>query len=308
MGKVSFKSTLPRLKSIATMRLLLMLVAICGLLFFIIVSTFSKTRTFLIEAQTTAATIRFVGDSNIWMIPNAAICRLKAQPDLTQEETNDPCDRRFYDVEKQDGLVAAWRDGMTVKATVSQRNELVIGVENDVMPSFQDGTKIILSPEAWREAGALTFAAQVTIGTPIGDGEINFLSGGRWEAREAGFTTGMLRSNVTEVIKSGELVRGGTATVWSGEAPAETFGHITPGASLGGDHMDIVALSRPGDVELHLGYFGTTKPTVVRPDLIDAAISNPLLLALAIILSIFASASQFYGDVRDRRGAVKSRQ
>lgn len=308
MGEVSFMSMFGRLKSIATMRLLLMVMAICGLVFFIIVSTFSKTRTFLIEAQTTAATIRFVGDSNIWMIPNAAICRLKLQPDLSQEETSSACDRRFYNLENEESLVVAWRDGVTVKTTVSQRNELVIDVETDVMPSFQDGTKIILSPASWREAGALTFAAQVTIGTPIGDGEINFLSAGRWEAREAGLTTSMLRSNVTEVIKEGELVRGGTVTVWSGEAPAETFGHITPGSSLGGDYMDIIALSRPGDVELHLGYFGTTKPTVVRPDLIDAAISNPLLLALAIILSILASASQFYGDVKDRKKTMNGEQ
>lgn len=110
--------------------------------------------------------------------------------------------------------------------------------------------------------------------------------------------TSILRSNVTEVIKSGGLVKGTVVSLWSDQAPVETYGHITSSASVDGNYIDIVAISRPGDVEMHLGYFGTNTPMIMRPDFIDTAISSPFLLAMAIIFSIFASTSQFYGDVR----------
>jgi hypothetical protein len=130
---------------------------------------------------------------------------------------------------------------------------------------------------------------------------------GSYEAREK-----PLWSEKTEVLKSGLIRRGESAAVLAetatGATMAEVYGHITP---ADGDQPGFIvgAVSAPGLVFLQLGFFGATTPTQIAPNWIDRALTSPLILALAALLSVVLSAGQIVGNataaLRSATGAKK---
>lgn len=294
-------ATLRGMQYLSTIRTCLLVAAVIALLAFVALALSGKSRTFIIEAQTTAITLDFKGENNDWFMAGTIACRLRNEPDFTHALNDQNCDARFYDIAEAADLTVQWPRDVQVTLTLTRKGNLRVKILTLGLPDFPEGTILIVPSSEWLEGGALTFSAEMTVGKSISDGERFYLTDGRWEARETGMITSLLRSNVTEVIKTGDFVRGATASVWSGNAPIQMNGHITPGGTPDRPLLELVAVSQPGNLELHVGYPGADIPTIIRPDLVDVALSSPLLLAIAVVLSVLASLSQVFADLASRR-------
>lgn len=273
-----------------------------AVLSFMVLGSYFKYRTFVIQAQTSLVDLTFVGNANVWYLPSAMKCSLREEPVLSIASGNPSCDARFYEQQAIENYEVQWPAGALVRITRLGNGAVVLSVENYFGNTIElaVGTKILIAAEELEQVGILTFAAEMMVGTQLGSGERHYLSNGEWEARDKGFATHLFRSNVTEVVKSGRLEKGTTATVWIDQRVATMYGHIGPIRFAGKNYLEVGALSETGDVELRLGYFGQTKPVVIKPNLIDVAITSPLLFAIAIVLSLLASASQVYADTISR--------
>lgn len=259
----------------------------------------SNKRTLLIQARTGGATLTFVGNSNSWLVPEAVICTPREAPDWGQQGGGEICDAALFEIQTLQDHTIQWREGDTVELTQSPDGQLAILLRAGT--SAPKGTLVFLPAEHWRHTGALTFTAVATVGRRMASGVTGYLVEGHWEAREGGFWTSLLRSNDTEIVKSGELSRYTSASVWTNDAPSPMFGFVMPSDDKDTESsFHIAVLSHPADVELHVEHFGTINPSVIKPDLIDLALSSPLLLALAILLSLLASLSQIVWDLADR--------
>ncbi|QUJ76965.1 hypothetical protein KDD17_02630 [Sulfitobacter albidus] len=294
-------TVLQNMRNVQRLRVILLVAAVVIVCLFVALAVFSKSRTFVIEAETTAAGFTFQGESNDWYLAGATICRLRDQPDFTRVADTSVCDPRFYEITDQRDLTLQWPNGAKVDVALTNQGDLRLSLQSAGPDNLAEGTILIVTEADWRDTGALTFSAHTTVGRPISAGEQFYLTRGNWEARESGLITSFLRANVTEVIKTGELMRGATASVRSANQPVRMNGHVTPKDFSDTPSLEIFALSQPGDVELHVGYSGTDIPTIIRPDLVDVALSSPLLLAIAIILSMLASLSQVFADFNNRR-------
>ncbi|WP_394380852.1 hypothetical protein [Sulfitobacter sp. 915] len=281
--------------------MVLLITAVIAVLGFVTLVFFGKSRTFVIDAQTTAATLTFEGENNNWYLAGAKVCRLRDQPDFTRTASDPACDSRFYDISTQRDITLQWPHGSKAELALTNEGILRVILVTDGPQELSGGTVFVVPSTQWADSGALTFSANMVVGKPISSGERFYLTDGRWQAREAGLITSFLRSNVTEIIKTGDLLRGSTVSVRSDGKPALMNGHITPTSTSAPPGLKLVALSHPGDVELHVGYPGTDVPTIIRPDLVDVALSSPLLLSLAVILSVLASLSQVFADLSSRR-------
>jgi hypothetical protein len=301
LGAIRIFAVLQNMRSIQRFRMFLLVGAALVVCLFVALAVFGKSRTFVIEAETTAASFTFQGENNDWYLAGATICRLRDQPDLAREADAAACDPRFYDIEDQRNVTLQWPSNAEVDVTQTNTGDLRLSLQTDGPNGFAEGTILVVAEADWRNTGALTFSAHAIVGRPISAGAQFYLTRGTWEAREAGLITSILRANVTEVIKTGELMRGTTASVWSESEPVRMNGHITPASFSDNSSLKLIALSQPGDLELHLAYPGTDIPTIIRPDLVDVALSSPLLLAIAIILSMLASLSQVFADLINRR-------
>ena len=250
-------------------------------------------------AQTGIADLAFEATANTWNFPAATLCRLKPVPDPRAPSGSGPCNAGVYEVTDPSPVTIEWDAGAALRMTM-EGDGLVLTILSG-QSDLPDRTRVVVERDALSEAGALPFAARLTLGAPISAGQRQFLEGGRWEARETGIMTSLLRSNVTEVVKAGEIVRGSTLTVHNADGPAVMLGHLTSSGTEDDPHLEVVALSRPGARNLEVAYFGMAEPTIIRPDLIDAALSSPLILAFGILLSLIAAGMQILKDLRNPR-------
>jgi len=273
---------------------------------FIWSAAFNEKRTILLDVETRAATLSFTAQANAWTLQNATIC-------LPRETGFDPtraagiggCDERRFDVSEPSDITIRWSEGTTVEVT-HDVNGLAVVIMSNGPGDFPDGTRIVVEAEDWATQGALPFAAHLTVGSPMRSGLADFLLRGHWEFRQSGWAISPGRPDVSEIIKSGRAVRGSVLKVLEhcrakivqdgacvdGLTPATMYGHLSQIGSGDRTRLQLVALSHPGRTELSLSYFGAAADTLVRPSLIDVAISSPLLLALAVLFSILASLSQ----------------
>ena len=291
---------LPRGQRVSVARavkLSLLSVAALLILVFFVSAYFFKERTFVLEAETRSLSVEFSAGANEWSFPSATVCRLLDRPDPLADAGSGPCDARFYSRSPVAGLVVSWPAGARMRATYSNTAGLMLLVKNPVRDEFQAGTLIHVAEDSFRAAGALQFTGYLELGSAIRPGEANFLVSGIWEARETGLVNNMFRSHVMETVKTGKLFRGSTASVWEANAPAVSFGHISASNNLDESLLHFASASAPGDVELRVEVFGAKQPSVIRPDIIDVAISSPFILAFAFLLSLLSSMVQIYSDV-----------
>lgn len=246
------------------------------------------TRTVVLEAQATGLNILFSGRVNDWALGQVTVCTPRQRIDSEILRGTGQCDLRRYIEDERTDMRINWNEGASVLVTSPTSGGLVLDVTGQ--SDIPDRTRIILPPLSWSKTGALTFSGRARIGNQLGSGETGMVLGGSFEVREK-----PLWSDNTEVLKSGQIRRGESATVVtknsSGEKNADIFGHITNGdpGKLG---FSVGIVSAPGPVFLQLGFFGSAKPTQIAPNWIDRALTSPLILALAAVLSVVLSAGQ----------------
>ena len=88
---------------------------------------------------------------------------------------------------------------------------------------------------------------------------------------------------------------------------SEVFGHITPVES-GKLGFAVGVVSAPGPVFLQVGFFGAAIPTRIAPSWIDRALTSPLILALAAMLSVILSVTQVVGNAASTLRTVAARE
>jgi hypothetical protein len=264
-----------------------------------------STRTFVLEAQATGLNITFSGQFNDWALGPTVVCTPRAKIIRTLPRGSGKCDSRRYLEEAVESFRINWSNGASVEVTSPTPG--VISLEIFEQLEIADRTRLIVERDGWMTTGALTFNGTARIGDQLASGETKMVLSGSYEAREK-----PLWSEKTEVLKSGLIRRGESAAVLAetatGATMAEVYGHITP---ADGDQPGFIvgAVSAPGLVFLQLGFFGATTPTQIAPNWIDRALTSPLILALAALLSVVLSAGQIVGNataaLRSATGAKK---
>lgn len=264
--------------------------ALMLLIVFLALLLFGSSRSFLVEAQTDGLQIEFSEGSNAWRLPSAVLCMPLNAPTLRPDPE---CGWAAVADGPADEKLVTWADGTIVEVNAERDGGLRIVALNGNTAALPMNAMYIMSHDAWQKTGALTFRAYTTIGQDITAGSRHFLRSGRWEAREVGWVTSFLRS-VTEVVKTGELSTGAKVMVTITGEPALSYGHITLGNGSSDESvgLDVTMISQLGDTALSVRHFGLRDPVVIRPDWIDIAISSPLLLAMAALFSVLASAGQ----------------
>lgn len=255
------------------------------LLLLLLTSSLRGERTFVVEAITTGADITFTGGTEAWTIGRATVCLPRAEPLLAAQKGAGRCDARLYTEAPRSGLMLEWQSGSTVNLRQDRDRNVVLRIGGTTAP-LPPGALVFVEPAQWRAAGALTFAGLVVIGEQITSGESSVLLSGSYEARERSWFSG-----TTETIKSGELRRGERVSVVQRSGTAPGFGHITPvGRDEDGFHL--VNIAQPGDTSLQIEYVGGEAPALIRPSWVDHAIRSPVLVALALLLSLCAAVGQ----------------
>jgi len=254
---------------------------------------FGATRTIIVEAQTTGLQITFSGQANDWALGEVVVCTPRTKIDPSLERGTGQCDARRYIEAKDENFRINWdRNANTIISAITP-GALVLDISGQL--GMVDRTRVLLDQQSWASVGALTFTGTARIGFQLASGEAKMLLSGSFEAREKPFW-----SDSTEVLRSGSLRRGESAFVvverGGEEVMAEVFGHITPSLTerLG---VTVGIVSAPGPVHLQVGFFGSTIPTQIAPTWIDRALTSPLILAIAALLSILLSALQVFGNV-----------
>ncbi len=284
-------------------------------------------RTILLELRTTALELAFAEGAGRWKATRAVICRFQAGAVPGAGGSEECGGSSLYESVSPGGLRDVdfvWTPGAVLRAEVGPNGALLLQVEDGEIgldaragdAPLGPGSRILVSAQAWRRSGALTFAARMRAGSVMAAGQDALVLGGRWEARQTDpFASWVRRGDAeTDVVKSGEIVRGSQMTVagdplpdGDGRAEVPVYGHLTPGVDEAGPHMEVVALSRPGATGLMTMYFGSERPKLIRPGPIDFVISSPFLLALAVIAQLFSAMVQIYVDLTERRGAGRAR-
>lgn len=291
-----------RIGAPASLRVLLLGGATCAVVLFIAFNLFRAERTFFVEATTSVFEVEFAGSGNHWFLSGGLACERRARPvpaalDIPGDKAQF-CDPSFYVQRVIEGPDAIeWRDGTRLRITMHGTGVLLIDVLQRGDQALPAGTLLVVGADDLRASGALPFTGYLEIGSPVSSGQRYHLQAGRWEAREGGFATSLLRSNATEVVKSGELPRGSVAAILNGSERAIVHGFasaVLPDESP--TALFLSAVSASGDTAIQLDQYGFLAPVVIRPDLIDVALSSPLLLTIALGLSLLASFAQVISD------------
>ncbi|MEO0567087.1 MAG: hypothetical protein AAF066_05105 [Pseudomonadota bacterium] len=291
---------LPRLK------LRLFLMAVLFAVLFVALSAIGVSRSFLVEAQTSGAEIKFKDSGTAWYFPQATLCTLRDNPNpRTTSKPDALCAAGWYTETPPQELRLTWPENTRIDLRIDDDRAFVIEILTDA-GLHSKGSLIIIRPEDWQGHAALAFRGAVVIGESMSSGARHYMTTGRWEARETGLAISLLRDSM-ETVKQGTFARGAQATVYVNDAPALMFGHITPNLTSSpwspnaDDAFYITMISESGKTELRLFHFGFAEPSVIRPDWIDSTLSSPLLLAAIVILTFLASLTQFLGDVSAQR-------
>ncbi len=284
-------------------------------------------RTILLELRTTALELAFAEGAGRWKATWATICRLDPEAVPAGDGDAECGGSSLYVPDPPGGrrdVDFVWTPGAVLRAEVSPAGTLVLQVEDGEIgldartgaAPLTSGARILVGAQDWRGSGALTFAARMRAGSVMAAGQDTLVLGGRWEARQTDPLTAWVRGQdaETDVVKSGEIVRGSRLSVagaplpdGSGRGEVPVYGHLTPGADEAGAYMEVVALSRPGATGLLTAHFGGDRPKLIRPDPIDFVIASPFLLALAVIAQLLSALVQVYVDLTERRGTGRAR-
>ncbi|MET3662443.1 hypothetical protein [Aquamicrobium ahrensii] len=269
----------------------LAVIAIVGMI--VISAGVGADRTFILEATATGMDIRFAGQNNDWYLGQATICTPRKRIERTIPRGTGVCDARRYAERRGDAQRINWSPGAEVKLSSPQPHTLVLELFGQ--EGWDDRTRVVIGKDEWATLGVLSFNGAARVGNQVSSGETRTVLSGTYEVREKPFW-----SDDTEVLKAGKVRRGESAeimTAGEGERQsAEVFGHVTQ-VEPGKPGFNIGLVSATGPVSLQIGYFGGANPANIAPTWMDRALTSPLVLALAFLLSIILSAVQFVGGI-----------
>ena len=269
------------------------LVAIVCLVAILVIGVWSGTRTYVIDATSGGMEIAFAGaragegssiSENAWQLRDVTVCRLRPIPDLrAASDLDGPCAETLFTVDLHDELTVQWPTGTRVAVEAGTRRGLVIRVLETTSPTYPRDTVFVVPPATWSTRGPLVFAGTALLGGEPRPGIDTLLREGRWEARQSSYASMLFREG-TDVIKSGDLIRGSRVSLRNRDSPALVYGYLSPAPETG--KLDVVMVSEPADVSLDVAQYGAARPIVLEPDLIDLILANPVLVALAVILAL----------------------
>lgn len=251
----------------------------------IIGSRWISERSFLIEVRTAALEISFPSGGSVWGFDNATVCVPLDTPKPMEKPGDGLCDDRLYTSDVKKTVTIEWKAGS--KARVTLRADGILDIRADGAGGVADKSEILVMVDDWKLAGVAAFDGDITLGRDPGSGEQGYLLGGRYEIRER-YKWGI---GASSIVKEGVFARGEVVQVielGSGESsPAR--GHITPILRDGQNSLMVVAVTRAGDPQLQIAYPGVPEPRKVRSNWINSVIANPLLVAVALLLSLSLS-------------------
>ncbi|WOI57476.1 hypothetical protein [Palleronia sp. LCG004] len=256
-----------------------------------IAALWSGQRTFVLDATSGGIEITFAGkadgeavSSSAWQLRDVTVCRLRKVPDLRARATGEgSCPDTLYEITTRDELTVEWPAGTRLVLEGGTARGLVIRVLGGGSESFPADTVFVVPVEEWVRRGPLVFAGTAIVGGAANPNVNTLLLSGNWEARQSSLAAMPFR-DTTDIVKSGRLTHGTRATLMNGKTPALVYGYITPSRNDG--ILEIALVSEPGDIALSIAQYGTARAVVLKPDLIDMLLSNPVLVALAIILAL----------------------
>lgn len=258
-----------------------------------ILATRASERTYHVEASTWGGTVTFHGMGNDWLISRGVVCTARSVPDLRDAGPRDAsrCPASGFEAPREiNSEVVQWRQGTRIHFRRAPDGRLIIRTLNDGTETLPIGSRIVIPGSAWQGHGAFTFSGSVRIGGDMATGAQDYLIGGRWEARQMGLATSLFRE-ITEVVQRGDFSRGASVQVVDDAGPVISYGHLTP-AATDDPGLEVVALSERGRLSLEVQYFGLPKPSIFKPDWMDTISSSPMLIALAILLTIILAVVQ----------------
>ncbi|WP_324754072.1 hypothetical protein [Roseovarius sp. Pro17] len=251
----------------------------------IIGSRWISERSFLIEAQTAALEISFPSGGSAWGFDNTTVCVPLNTPKPLGKPGDGLCDDRLYTSEVNKTVTIEWKAGS--KARVTLRADGILDIRHNGAGGVADKSEILVKIDDWKLAGVAAFDGDITLGRDPGSGEQGYLLGGRYEIRER-YKWGIGPSSI---VKTGVFARGEVVEVielgTGRSSPAR--GHITPIVRDEQISLMVVAVTRAGNPQLQITYPGVPEPRKVRSTWINSVIANPLLVAVALLLSLSLS-------------------
>ena len=250
--------------------------------------TMARERTFSLVATTLGGEITFNGQQNDWQFSEVIRCTMRASPDfrISGEAREELCDNALFKVEHLSDIVVSWRDTERIQFRSHPSGGLQIRLDTDSRADMPPGSLLIIPQAAWADHGALAFQGAVQLGGEMATGSTDYLLSGHWEALQTGLATSLVR-DITEVVKSGTLVRGSTVDFIKSEGNVISFGHLTP-PDESATGIEVALLTERAPIALRVSYYGLQEPAIFKPDWIDTISSSTLLVALAALLSLIA--------------------
>jgi hypothetical protein len=276
-------------------------VILLGIIVAIPISRILADQSVMVEAETATFAITLAGNDTSWGFEAAWECTERAIPAASAERVPDsPCDPVFFETGDPGPWGRTFMQGETVHVSIRPDGRIAIdlGPQSAEVP----GLVVVVAPETWRMLGAVAFDGTLRLGEVPGTGTRTYLQSGRYEIRER-----LPLQSGTNVVKAGELALGEAVTIRSRSAapgqclargegtagqPCEAlvFGHATLERRDEEDVFHVLAVSRPGEPELHVSYAGAVEPRVLRTTWIDGVLTNPTLLGVAVIMAFVTGA------------------
>ena len=258
----------------------------------IVFGTTARKRTLSVVATTLGGEITFDGQLNDWRFSDVFICRLRDDPDFRVIDTlqTSPCDSAMFSVQHLKDIVVRWNNHDQIQFSTYGPEGLKIRIVSDKVAGMPPGSLFLIPSTGWAEDGAFTFQGTVRLGGEMATGSTDYLLSGHWEALQTGIATSLIR-DVTDVVKSGTLVRGSTVdfikldSKTNMEHDVISYGSLTPPGNSAAGIM-VAVLTEKAPVALRINYYGLDKPAIFKPDWIDTITSNTMLVALVFLLSL----------------------
>lgn len=280
----------------------------------ILVYALPREQTFIVEAQSWGADIVHDGSpAGQWRIEAALLCISRlggtTSPDALPGPAIGDCPDAIYTTLQPEAADIDWPPGTatTLRATA----EGGMALEITALPPGKTveigdarlgpGSRILVTPQAWRGHPALPVSGVMTIGLLPRAGEEGFLRRGRYQVNE----TLPLRQLPTPMLDGplfpGDQVRfeARAAPLWPGSATTDrrAFGFVGPAIETDGG-FTIVAYTETGHNRMRIDRVGAAT-SLVEVYWTHRILRDPVLLALAATLGVLGA---LVGMARPARG------
>ena len=250
-------------------------------------------RTFSIFAETHGLTITFDGTvASAWRFPKMSMCRRLPSPlpPAARQSLASRCDPRLFEEhEFVEPVEILWPAGTTVELFRGEAgSDLEVRILSYREPPTQGeltigkGSLLFVPSNAWARSGTIIYSGEVVLGAAASPGERGILLSGAYEVRHRPFL-----QNDSVLLRSGTLFAGDRVDmVTADDEPARNvYGFVAPRDDEPGLRATI--LTPASFALLRIDRLGA-EPARIGPSWIDRAVTDPVLVAIPILL-VFAN-------------------